>query len=881
VNDALEKLVNKLKMTMNKLIVNLLLPVLLTLTVFISNAQDNTELKKANDSIAINQPIDSIRIPKDTITKKKTLLHDVNFRKVNTYVLGGISIKGNQQFTDQSITVFSELVVGQPIKIPGDKLTAAIKKLWNSKLFSNVDVYVTKIDGNTIYLEFEVQELSKLSSVTFQGIKKNRAADLQKDTDFKKGAMLTENLITTTKNYIKKKYVDKGYLKAKVTINTKIDTTGNNVEKALIVIDKGEKVKIKNLRFHGNRAFKNKRLKKLLKKTKQKNVAHIFKPSRYREKEYNEDLERLVEKYREKGYRDAQILKDSISWNDDNTINLDITVNEGNKYYFGDIKFLGNTVYTDEQLQQFLGLSKGETYNGKLLNERVKGDGSPDSQDITNTYLNNGYLFSSVTPVETNVENDTIDIEIRIREDEPAYIRKVTLVGNEVTNDHVILREIRTRPGNLFSRADIIRTIREVGQLPFIDAENIVPDVKPNYNDKTVDIEYSVAEKGASQIELQGGFGGSSFVGTLGLSFSNFSIKNIFNGKEYRPVPRGDGQSVSLRAQASRFSSTYSLSFTEPWLGGKRPRSLSFSIFSSSQFRFDFVNRRVDRNQKLKIVGATIGISQRLKWPDDFFTLSTVLSYQRFELENFFLGTFGFNNGISNNLSLAVNFGRNSAGPNPIFPTSGSQFNIGAKVTPPYSLFSDKNYKNLPEEERFKLLEFYKLNFSGKWYTTLAGKPGHQLVLVSNAEFGFLGAYNNNLGVSPFERFYVGGDGLSTGQFDGRQTVGLRGYENNSLSSNTGGTAYNKISFEVRYPLTLKPSASIYALGFAEGGNSYDGFSNFKPFDLKRSAGFGIRIFMPAFGLLGIDFGHGFDDNLIVPGQKSGWQTHFIIGQQF
>jgi outer membrane protein insertion porin family len=865
---------------MHKRILKLLF-ILFSLTVYISSAQDTIpDSTRIKDTISVLKSIDTIPVI-DTLPKKESLLKNINFRKVNSYILGGISVKGNDHFSDQSIKAFSDLTVGQEIKIPGDKLTSAIKKLWNSKLFSDVDVFATKMDGNNIFLEFEVKELSKLSSVTFEGIKKNKASDLQKDTEFKKGAMLTENLIITTKNFIKKKYVDKGYLKTKVTINTKVDTSGNNVEKALIAIDKGAKIKIKNLRFHGNDKFKNKRLKKLLKKTKQQNILHIFRPSRYREKEYNEDLEKIVEIYSEKGYRDAQILKDSISWNDDNTINLDITLNEGNKYHFGNISFLGNTVFTDTVLQRFLGLSTGDIYNGKLLNERVKGDGTPDSQDITNTYLNNGYLFSSVVPVETKVENDTIDIEIRIREDDPANIRKVTLIGNEVTNDYVILREIRTKPGNLFSRADIIRTIREVGQLPFIDAENIVPDVKPNYNDKTVDIEYSIAEKGASQIELQGGFGGGSFVGTLGLSFSNFAVKDLFHGKAYRPVPRGDGQSVSLRAQASRFSSTYSLSFTEPWLGGKKPQSLSFSIFSSSQFSFNPATRDVDKSQKLNIVGVTIGISKRLKWPDDFFTLSTVLSYQRFSLDNFFLGTFGFNNGISNNLSLGINFGRNSAGPNPIFPTSGSQFNIGVKVTPPYSLFSDRDYSNATAEEKFKLLEFYKLNYLGKWYSTLAGSPGHQLVLMSSAEFGFLGAYNNSLGVSPFERFYVGGDGLATGQFDGRQTVGLRGYENNSLSSNSGGTVYNKFQFELRYPLTLKPSASIYALTFLEGGNSYDGFENFEPFNLKRSAGFGIRIFMPAFGLLGIDFGYGFDDIPGVPGVKSGWQTHFIIGQQF
>ena len=874
---------------MNTLKIKLLFLLFLFIA-FTSNAQDITpENTQSKDSIEATKNM----VTKDSIPNKviDTIpsLKDINFRKVNNYILGGISVKGNQQFSDQSITVFSELVVGQPIKIPGDKLTSAIKKLWNSKLFSNVDVYVTKIDGKTIYLEFDVKELAKLSTITFEGIKKSKAEDLQKETDFKKGSMLTENLITTTKNYIKKEYVDKGYLKTKVTINTKVDTTENNAEKALVVIDKGDKIKIKNLRFHGNEAFGDKRLKKLLKKTKQKNPLHIFKPSRYREKEYNEDLEKLVEKYREKGYRDAQVLKDSISWNDDNTINLDITVNEGNRYHFGNITFLGNSVYSDTILKQFLGINKGDIYNGKLLNERVKGDGTPDSEDITNQYLNNGYLFSTVTPVETSVKNDTIDIEIRIHEDDPATIRKVTLIGNEVTNDHVIFREIRTLPGNLFSRADIIRTIREVGQLPYIDAENIVPDVQPDYNDKTVDLEYSIAEKGASQIELQGGFGGNTFIGTLGLSFSNFSIRNIFNGKEYKPVPRGDGQSVSLRAQASRFSKVYSLSFTEPWLGGKKPKSLSFSIFSSSQFNYDYITRNVDKSQRLNIVGATIGISQRLKWPDDYFTLSTVLSYQRFSLNNFYLSTLQSlnGNGISNNLSLALNFGRNSAGPNPIFPTLGSQFNIGVKATPPYSLFSNKDYSNYSVEDQIKLLEFYKFNFNGKWFTSIAGKPGHQLVLMTNAEFGFLGKYNKNFEISPFERFYMGGDGLSTGQFDGRENIQLRGYENNSLSVDpltgnlSGNTIYNKFTFELRYPLTLKPTASIYALGFFEGGNVSNSFNTYEPFKLKRSAGLGIRIFMPAFGLLGIDFGHGFDDTPANPGIKSGWQTHFIIGQQF
>ncbi len=817
-------------------------------------------------------PIDS------TITAQGEL---INLKKAKKYILGGITVKGNNKFSEQSIKAFAGLNEGREIKIPGDKLSSAIKKLWESKLFNNVDVYAVKIDSsNNIYLEFEVEELSKINKVTITGLKKRRISDLEKEIEFKKGAMLTENLVTTTKNYIKKKYTDKGFLSTKVSIDYKKDST-QQTYKALIAIDKGEKVKIKNLRFHGNNAFTDKKVAKQLKKTKQKNFFHIFKASKYREIEYNEDLERLVSKYREKGYRDAQVLSDSISWNDDNTINLDITVNEGNKYRFGDVSFIGNTVYSDEKLAEFLGIFKGDTYNGKLLNERVNGDGSPESQDISSTYLNNGYMFSNVTSVETAVVNDSINIEIRIHEDEPAYVKRVNVIGNDKTNDHVVYRALRTRPGDLFSKQSIIRSIREISQLGFFDPEAVVPDVKPNYQDKTVDIDYSVAERGSSQIELQGGFGGGTFIGTLGLSFSNFSVRNLFNKKAYRPVPMGDGQNVALRLQASRFSSTYSLSFSEPWLGGKKPRSLSFSIYNSKQYRYDFNTRDVDKNQKLDIIGVTLGVGQQLQWPDDFFSLSTSISYQRFNLKNYQLAALSevgdvFNNGISNNLALSVSLSRNSAGPSRIFPVSGSQFTIGAKITPPFSSFQNKDYDNISVEEKFEWLEFYKLTYSGTWYNSVYKK----LVLKSDFNFGFLGAYNNELGVSPFQRFYVGGDGLGAGQFDGRQTVALRGYPNASLTSNTGGTVFNKFSMELRYPITLKPSASIYVLGFLEGGNSYDDINKFDPFELKRSAGAGIRIFMPAFGVLGIDFAHGFDN---IPGAsvKSGWQTHFIINQQF
>jgi len=800
-----------------------------------------------------------------------------DFTKAKRYILGGISIKGNDRFSEQSIKAYTGLTIGNEIKIPGDELSSAIKKLWKSDLFSNVDVYAAKIDGNTIYLEFDVKELSKIGKVTITGLRKGQIDDIKKEIEFKKGAMLTENLITTTKNYIQDKFKKKGFLNTKVNIATKVDTTDNTILSS-IRIDKGKRVKIKNFRFHGNEALTYRKLRKAFKKTKQRFFPRFWRPSKLVDEDYDAGLEKLVSKYQEKGYRDAQILSDSISWNDDNTINIDINLTEGKQYKFGDIKFLGNTVFTDEQLEAFLGLHKGDVYNGKLLTERVNGDGTPDSQDISNTYMNRGYMFSNVTPVETAVKDNAIDLEIRIHEDEQATVKNVTVVGNDKTNDHVVYRELHTRPGDLFNKQAIIRSVREISGLGFFDPEAVVPDVKPNYAEKTVDIEYSVAEKGSSQIELQGGYGGGSFIGTLGLSFSNFSIKNLFNKKAYTPIPMGDGQKLALRFQASKYSSTYSFSFTEPWFGGKKPKALSFSIYNSKQYRYNYATRDVDKDQKIDILGLSLGLNQRLKWPDDFFTLSTSVNYQRYTLKNYYFPTFNFDNGRSNNLSFGVSLNRSSQGPNPIYPTKGSQFSIGAKLTPPFSLFQDKNYTTISNQEKYKWLEFYKASFSSKWFNEISKK----LVLVTSADFGLLGAYNNELGISPFERFYVGGDGLGGGyQYDGRQTIGLRGYPNSSLTPSGGGTVYDKFVLEMRYPITLKPSASIYVLGFLEGGNTYDDLKKFDPFLLKRSAGLGLRLFMPSFGLLGIDFAHGFDDVPNNPGVKSGWQTHFTIGQQF
>lgn len=867
---------NRLKTAIKKLNISIL-PLLLIFTLFAANAQErDSEITKPAGK-TVSDTIVPVKKVNDTI-KKVIPSGPIDLQKNKKYVIGGISIKGNMTISEQSILIFSGLNNGQSIKIPGDKLSSAIKKLWTSKLFSNVEVFVTQMDKDVVYLEIEVSELDKVGSVTIKGIKKSKIQDLEKEIEFQKGSMLTENLITTTENFIENKFREKGFLKTKATITTKLDTAKPNTKDALILIDKGDRIKIKNITFHGNSALSDKKLRKQLKKTKQKGIMQMFSPSKFVEDLYETDLEKVVEKYQEKGFRDALIIKDSISWNDDNTINLDITVNEGSRYKFGKIDFLGNTVFTDQQLQSILRIDEGVTYNGKALNERVYGDGTPESQDITNTYLDNGYLFSRVNAVETSADNNTIDLEIRIVEDEAATINKISIKGNDVTNDHVLYREVFTRPGDLFSKSDIIRTIRQLGQLPYIDAENIVPDVQPNFQDKTANIEYSLSEKGSSQIELQGGYGGGAFVGTLGLSFNNFSIKNIFNLGEYKPVPRGDGQSIALRLQVSKYYRTYSVSFSEPWWGGKKPKGFNFSVYNSSQYGYDYLTRDVDKDQLLDIIGASVGLSQRLSWPDDYFTLSTSVNYQRFKLKNYRISSFAFDNGISNNFSFGLNFGRNNSGPSPIFPKNGSQFNVLLKLTPPYSLITseEKDYANMPDEELYKWLEYYKVVFTGKWYTPIMGK----LILMSNAELGFLGAYNDEIGAPPFERFYVGGDGLSQGRFDGRTTIALRGYPNSSLSTVTGGTIYNKVAFEFRYPITLKPSASIYALTFIEGGNSWDGFQDYNPFSLKRSAGGGIRVFMPAFGLLGIDFGYGFDN---IPGTNeiSGWQTHFIIGQQF
>lgn len=858
----------------------------------------------------------------------------VPFDQGKKYILADVAVVGKISFNNQTVITFAGLQKGQEITIPGEEISGAIKKLGKLGLFDEISFYVNKIQNDSIYLDLNLVELPKLNEVKFVGIKKNKTEGLIKDNSLTKGKVVNENLITTTKNYIESKYKKEGYYNTKVNITTIKDTSAVNQVNMLVTIDKGDKVKIQSIDFVGNDKLSDKTLRNAMKDTKQKNPLRILKASKFIQAKYKTDLEKVIAAYKEKGYRDARILSDSVTYNKNkNALAIKINVEEGNKYYFGNIKFLGNTVYSDQLLGRILGVKKGETYNGVLLEKRIADKSKPDGEDITNLYQNNGYLFSNINAVEVKTANDTIDFEIRVTEGPLAYFNKITVVGNDKTNDRVIYRELRTKPGDKYSKEELVRTIREIGQLGFFDPEAIDPKFKNvDSGAGTVDIEYNLVEKGSSQIELQGGYGGGGFIGTLGLSFNNFSARNLLNKEAYKPLPMGDGQKVSLRLQGSTYFQTYSVSFSEPWFGQKKPVQFSTSLSYSKQFLNNYVTQRVDKTKSFNILTLSVGLAKRLTVPDDFFVLSQSVSYQHYDLHNYNTGLFTFGNGTSRNLAYTIGLTRSNKGVNPIFPTYGSEFSISAKVTPPYSLLNGTDYATLGDKEEYKLkntvdrsntpdangntvkigdyvdaagnkvfsyqdaaadpalvdqkkfnwLEYYKIKFKADWYTKIYGK----LVLRTLTEFGFLGAYNQDRGVVPFERFYVGGDGLANYSMDGRETIQLRGYPNNSLTpvnsagEQIGATVYNKFSLEMRYPITLKSSASIYALTFLEAGSSYKDFKSYNPFALSRSAGAGLRVFMPAFGLLGIDFGYGFD---ALPGtsKPNGWETHFIIGQQF
>ena len=820
-----------------------------------------------------------------------------SYNKGDYYILDTIVVSGLKNFSDKTVVAYSGLRKGQNIQVPGEEISNVLKKLWNLELFSDVNIYISDISGQSAKLEISVDELPTLNEYKINGIKKGQSESIIDETELSEGKRLSESFLTNTKNYIENKFRKDGFLNTTVNLITRPDTIGSNKLNLIVDVSKGERIKINDISFNGNEVFKDSRLKTKLKKTKKKFLGRFWKKSKLIPDDFETDKENLISYYKEKGYRDARITYDTIIKNDEETIDIVLDIDEGNQYYFGKIDYIGNSSFSDYQLNQILGIEQGDSYNGVLLKERIQ-DEKPDANDLSNLYQNNGYLFSSVNAVEVSAENDTIDFEIRINEGKLASFNKISVVGNTKTNDHVIYRELRIKPGELYSKDKVVRTIREVGQLGFFDAEQISPDFKNvNPNLGTVDIELGLIESGASQIELQGGYGGGGFIGTLGLSFNNFSAKNLAKNWRERGgiLPQGDGQTFALRLQSSTFYNTYSFNFMEPWLGGRQPVQFSFSISTTKQFRYDYFTRKADKSQFFEIRGLTIGMARRLSIPDDYFQLSQAISYQYYKLNNYYTGLFTFGDGESHNLSYNISLLRNNTYTNPIFPTGGSSFTISARLSPPYSLitgddFSDveqrsefTNYKGEPiqaliDQEKYRWLEFYKLKFNGSWYTRLFGK----FILKTQTDFGFLGTYNKNKGNIPFERFYLGGDGMQQYALDGRETIALRGYENGSLSSRDGSIIYNKFSLELRYPISLKPSASVFALSFLEAGNGFDDFKDYNPFNAKRSAGIGVRVFMPAFGLLGIDFGYGFDrTNYSNSNQRSGWQTHFVIGQQF
>jgi len=725
------------------------------------------------------------------------------------YEVAGITVSGAQDLDPNVVIMLTNIRVGDNIQFPDPKISDAIRTLWRQQLFENITFSVVNKSGRKVYLDIRLQELPKMSKYFITGVKKSWKDDIREELDLRAGKVVNENLVVMSRNKIQAYFREKGYLNATVDITQERDSSFNNAVILGFRVKPGSRVKIGEIVFVGNESVSDKVLLKAMKNTKMKGKA-IFKVSKLRKKEYSEDMRALVAKYNSMGYRDARIIRDTNYRIDEELINIEITLEEGRKYYFGDITFVGNTKYDTPLLRSILKINRGDIYDSQHLNERVSFD--PNGNDVASIYLNNGYLFSQVVPIEKNVQNDTIDIEVRIQEGRQATIRKVSITGNERTNDHVIYREVRTRPGDLFSKAMIQRTIRELSQLGYFDQTQIGVNPVPDPQTGTVDLEYTVVEKSTSQLELQGGWGANRVVGTLGLNFNNFSAKNVGNKRAWQPLPTGDGQTINIRAQSNGlYFQSYNASFTEPWLGGKKPNSFTGTIYHNVQS--NGVQASDPNRQSLLITGINFGLGQRLKWPDDYFTLYQGLEFRRFNLNNFPTGFLNYNKGISNNVNYKFTLGRNNTDV-PIFPTRGSQISFAAELTPPFSLLRDDiDYKSLSSEERFKLVEYHKWKLNADWFAPITSK----FVIRTHGEFGYLGSYNKDLGLPPFERFYVGGDGLANFVIDGREIIGLRGYTNNSITPGGGGALYNKYVFEMRYIIANNPSAQVFPLIFMEG----------------------------------------------------------------
>lgn len=841
-------------------------------------------------------------------------LSDIDYGRPSTYEIAGITVEGTKYVDGNVLAMMSGLRAGKEITIPGDDIAQAIRTIWEQGMFEDVAINATNIVGGKVFLQIVVQEKPRVSRFSFNGVKKTEADDIRNIINLSRGDIATNHLETKTRRIIEDFYAEKGYYNAVVDIQQVPDTTRDNSVDLVINIDKGKKVRIGEINLIGNDNLSDAQILSAMKETKTRGVFNpleplgpmvvnaiadlvtlkplraindveeyfyenyrprIFKSSVFMESNYEEDKQNIIAKYNSKGYRDAIIVRDSVYPLADGDLGIDIEIDEGNLYHYRSINWTGNTKYDRETLDAVLGIKAGDVYNKELLNTNLTY--SETTLDISSLYMDDGYLFFRVDPVEVQIDNDSIDLEIRLNEGKQARISNVTLKGNTKTNDFVAIREMYSRPGQLFSRSDITRTVRELATLGFFNQESIYPDVKPNYSDNTVDIEYKVEEASADQVSFSAGYGYSMLILQAGLTFNNFSMRNLFKKDAWKPIPGGDGQKLSLSVSTygTRYI-YYSLSFTEPWLGGRKPNAFSTSVYQS--FYSNGSSSSDENYGYFRMTGASVGLGKRVTWPDDYFTLYHGISFINYRLKNYSsILNFGSGNGYFNLLSYNITLSRNSVS-QPLYPRNGSEVQLSLEITPPYSLFSNSDYSSMTEDEKYKWIEGHKWKFKAVWYSELYEK----LVLMTRVRFGYLGYYNDDIGPTPFHRFYLGGDGLGSYSFDSREIIGMRGYKNESLTPGTssktlGGNIYTKYTMELRYPLSLNPSATIYAMGFVEAGNCWLGFENFNPFEVYRSAGIGARIYLPMFGLLGLDWGYGFD---AVPGSSdsNGSQFHFSIG---
>jgi len=822
---------------------------------------------------------------RQSLLKSSIPVDSLSYLNPKDYIIGGISVTGTKNLDKDVLITISKLTKGDKINLPGEANAAVIKALYEQHLFDDVQLNITRIDLDTIYLEIAVHELPRLSKFHITGLRKGEIDDVQKLLSDKSMKIVNQNLLSTTSAIIIKHFNEKGFLNTTVNIKERKDPGDANSIILDVAVDKKTKVMINSVTFEGNKVFTEKQLRHYLSKTRERKFYNIFGSKKFKEDKYEDDKQNVVDKMQEKGYRDAEIVSDTVTKHDAETVDVHIKIHEGPKYYFGKITWSGNAKYSTEFLNRVLKIKQGDVFSEDNLTKRLSGP-TPNSDDVSSLYLNDGYLTYNTEAVQTNIHNDTVDMDMRVYEGPQYTINRVILKGNDVTNDKVVMREIRTKPGQKFNKDLLIRSTREISQLGNFDEQKTEP--KPtniNPQDGTVDIIFNVVEKPSDQIELSGGFGGGQLVGTLGLTFNNFSIRNIFNFKDYKPLPKGDGEKLSIRGQSSgRTYTNYSLTFSEPWLGGKKPIYFAVSAYTQSSSTGQYYPTTSPDYNNLRINGVGITLGKRLNWPDNYFQLNYSLNVDHYNLDNY--TGYIFENGISWNIKLTQELSRNSLDA-PIFPTSGSNIKFTAQATPPYSLFNNIDYAIATPQEEYHFVEYYKMKFDAQWFTRLVGK----FVLMSQVRFGFLGEYSSRVPASPFERFKLGGDGMQSYEFlQGSDIVGLRGYQNFSIlpagttadgttvDNNVGSPIYSKYTLEIRHPIIASESATIFMLAFAEGGNVWHSFADYDPFQVKRSVGIGARVFLPIFGLLGLDYGYGFDPVPGIPDANKG-QFSFSISQ--